>query len=138
MTKGRIALYLTVIFLAGAVTGAAVGRGRFHRPPPAPRSPQQVCVHILNHLKTELGLRPDQVRQIEPLLERRARDIEGIQGRTMDEIEGVIRDSNREIVKVLDAAQAETFTRLEQQRQERMRRRYPPPDKPLEPPGGSR
>jgi hypothetical protein len=93
---------------------------------------------MMNHLKAELGLRPEQVRQIEPLLERRARDIEGIQGQTIGQIEGVIRDSNREIVQALDAGQADTFARLEQQRQERMRRHFQPPGKTSEPRGDPR
>ena len=66
------------------------------------------------------------MQQIDPILERRAKEMDAIHSRTIKEIEEIIRSSNENIVKVLDPEQRTKFEDLEKQRQEFMRHRFKP------------
>lgn len=123
-TKNKIIVYLAAIFLVGGVTGAVLGwTGAKERWSHAPDG-RTICDHVRHRLQSELNLRPDQVRQIDPILEKRAKEMDAIHSRTIKEIEEIIRSSNDNIAKVLDPEQRTKFEELEKRRQEFMRNRF--------------
>ena len=126
LTKNKIIVYLAAIFLVGGVTGAVLGwtgaKERWSHPPDG----KMICDHVRHRLRSDLNLRPDQMQQIDPILERRAKEMDAIHSRTIKEIEEIIRSSNENIVKVLDPEQRTKFEDLEKKRQEFMRHRFKP------------
>ena len=127
LTKNKIIVYLAAIFLVGGVTGAVLGwtgaKERWSQPPDG----KKICDHDRHRLQSNLNLRPDQMQQIDPILERRAKEMDAIHSRTIKEIEEIIHSSNENIVKVLDPEQRTKFEDLEKKRQEFMRHRFKPP-----------
>jgi Spy/CpxP family protein refolding chaperone len=138
LTKARIALYLAVIFLAGAISGAALGwrgaRQRMSQPP----SPQQMRDHLRDHLHRELHLTAEQQRQLEPILQKHAEEMKAIHGRTVEQIEARIRAFNEEITRVLALSpeQKAKLDELERRRQEMRHKKPPRPNDSHRPPPG--
>jgi len=130
LTRNKIILYLAAIFAVGGITGGVVGwtgaKQRLFQPP----SPKTICEHFRHSLQSELGLTPAQLLQLEPLLQKRATEMEAIHARTIQQFEEVIRTSNEEIAATLGLtpAQQAKLAEMEKKRQEFMRRRFKPPD----------
>jgi len=137
LTKNKIIVYLAAIFLVGGVTGAVLGwtgaKERWWHPPDG----KTICDRVRHRLQSELNLRPDQVREINPILEKRAKEMDAIHSRTIKEIEEIVRSSNERIVKVLDSPQRTKFEEMEKKRQESMRNRFKPPQDALRAPDGA-
>ena len=138
LTKNKIVVYLAAIFLVGGVTGAVLGwtgaKERWWHPPDG----KTICDHVRHRLQSELNLRPDQVREINPILEKRAKEMDAIHSRTIKEIEELIRSTNVEIAKVLGPEQQQKLDQMEREREEFFRKRShhgPPPGAPR--PGGN-
>src|SRR5437667_11989163 len=118
LTKNKIIVYLAAIFLVGGVTGAVLGwtgaKERWWHPPDG----KTICDHVRHRLQSELNLRPDQAREINPILEKRAKEVDGIHARTTKEIDESVRSSNERLLKVLDAGQRMKCEEREQKRWE--------------------
>ena len=145
LTKNKIIIYLATIFVVGGITGAVLGwTGATHKILQPP-SGKMICEHVRHHLRSELNLTPDQMRQIDPILEKRASAMEAVHSRMIKEIEELIRASNEEISRVLDASQRTKFEEMEKKRQAFIPNRFRPrgdPSRPgndrPKPPEGSR
>ena len=132
-TKNKIIVYLATIFLVGGITGGVLGwTGATHKILEPP-SPKKMCEHTRDRLKSELNLTADQMRKIDPILEKRAEGMEAIHSRAIKEIEELIRVSNEEIVGRLDESQRAKFSELEKKRQEFIRSRFKPRAEPFRP-----
>jgi len=126
LTKNKIIIYLATIFLVGGIAGGVLGwTGATHKILEPP-SPKKMCEHTRDRLKAELNLTADQMRKIDPILEKRADEMESIHSRTIKEFEDLIRVSNDEIIGLLDESQRAKFADLEKKRQEFMRNRFKP------------
>jgi Spy/CpxP family protein refolding chaperone len=135
MTKTTIAVYLALIFFAGAVAGGAVARkyaaeAPRHRPPPGHHSPEEMRERIFNMLKTRLNLTGEQVRQIEPVFQAGFREVCAIQEKSLAEVEEAVRRNHEEIAKFLTPEQREEMRRMDQEHREKFRRRSGPPGPP--------
>ena len=101
LTKGKIVLYLAAIFVAGGVTGAVISwretrEKEWERP-----TQTKMCDWFRKRLQEELGLDADQVRQLEPLLQKRVKAMEEIRTRTVQQIDELLRTSDAEIADAL-------------------------------------
>jgi len=101
LTKGKIILYLAAIFVAGGVTGAVIG-WRETRDKEWERPTQtKMCDWFRKRLQEKLGLDADQVRQLEPLLQKRVKAMEEVHTRTVQQIDELLRSSDAEIADAL-------------------------------------
>ncbi len=101
LTKGKIILYLAAIFVAGGVTGAVISwretrEKEWERP-----TQTKMCDWFRKRLQEELGLDADQVRQLEPLLQKRVKAMEEVHSRTVLQIDELLRTSDAEIADAL-------------------------------------
>ena len=132
LTKGKIVLYLAAIFVAGGVTGAVIswrerGENKWIRP-----TPKGICDSFRDRLRSELGLTPQQLERLEPLLQKRVAIMEEIRSRTVKELEELIRTSDAEIADALNLTsdQRAKLQQMERERTEHFgkgRRGGPPP-----------
>lgn len=117
----RIVLYATLIFLAGAVTGAFVAPnlGRhFMRPPRADEMSRQ----MLEHLQNELSLTAEQAAKIRPLIENTGRDMDLIRRETTQKVRARIAETDAQISQLLTPEQQTKFQKLQAEHRERMER----------------
>ena len=129
VTKGKIVLYLAAIFLAGGVTGAVISWRETKWEPP---TIEHMCGIFRKRLQEELGLNAAQVQQLEPLLQKRAKAMEEVRTRTMQQINELLRASDAEIVDALKLTpdQRAKLQEMEKNRHEHFgkgRRGGPPP-----------
>jgi len=101
LTKGKIILYLAAIFVAGGVTGAVFSWRESGEKKWKPPTAKGICDSFRNRL-LELGLTPQQLERLEPLLQKRVTTMEEIRTRTMKDLEELIRTSDAEIADALN------------------------------------
>lgn len=121
LTRNKIILYLAVIFVAGGVTGAVISWGEARQKMFGPPSPREICAHFRDRLKSELDLTPEQVRQLPPLLEKRAKQMEEAHRQAVRQIEELVRASN---VEIADALKLSPEQRAKLEEMEKKRREY--------------
>lgn len=120
---------LLVVFVGGALAGAAFERARYHRPPGPPRE------GLSPEMREELRLTPEQGRRIDAILaESRART-DAVFDRFLPELRALTDSIRTEVRTVLSPEQQEIFDRMEpplgphppEPRDRRGGRRGPPP-----------
>ena len=102
LTKGKIVLYLAAIFVAGGVTGAVISWRESGEKKWKPPTAKGICDSFRDRLRSELGLTPQQLERLEPLLQKRVATMEEIRTRTVKELEELIRTSDAEIANALN------------------------------------
>lgn len=119
LTKRRVALYLAFIFLAGAVSGGILMRtvGTERPPRRGPPSVGKMCDHVRKRFQERLALTPEQMRKIDPIIERMGEELRAIHERSTAEVESVIQRTNAEIARELTPEQRIQFEKMEQERQ---------------------
>ena len=124
LTRSKVIVALTAIFVAGGISGGVVAwkeaRQELSRPP----SPKKYCEHLRDKLRQELSLTEEQVKRLDPLLDKRARDMEAVHQQTIREFEMVRQEFNREMVSALALTekQESRLQEMEKNRQEWMRK----------------
>jgi DNA anti-recombination protein RmuC len=118
LTKGKIILYLAVIFAVGGVTGAVISWGEARQKALLPPSPRNICDHFRDRLKSRLNLTEEQMNRLQPILNKRVKGMEEIHSRSIQETERVIHDTNQEIAQLLTSAQRQELDRMENERRE--------------------
>ncbi len=129
LTKNKVALYLAVIFPGGRVGGGVVAWNparHTHGPPP---SIGKACDSMKRRLQEKLSLTPDQMKKIEPIIERTGQQFRAVHRKSMEQIEEVIQRSNAEIAKELTAEQRVKLEEMDRERREFLQKRFkgPPP-----------
>ena len=132
LTKNKILVYLATIFLVGGITGGVLGWTGAQQRIMAPPSSRKICDHLRHSLESELDLTRAQLKQLDPLLEKRAREMEAIHSRTIQQFEELIRASNEEIATTLglNPTQRAKLEEMEKKRQDFLRKRFRPPGNP--------
>lgn len=131
--SAKIALYVSLIFLAGVVTGVLVGPwiGRpFLRPP----NSAQMSRHMLHRLESGLHLTNEQVNQVGPLIEKTGREMEAIRRETTRHVLERMSATNTQISALLTPEQRIAFTKMEAEQSKRLRQRHPFAEPPGPPP----
>jgi multidrug efflux pump subunit AcrB len=118
LSKPKIILYLTGIFLAGVVTGAvlmvAIGK---HLMPNQSRMAQ----HWTHELQTKLTLAPEQVQKIEPIIIETLAAFKTVMA---NDALTSLSNCNARIAAELKPEQMDRFRQLEQEQQEFIRRSF--------------
>gem|GEM_PF-5501239 len=105
-------LYAGLIFLTGLLSGAVVGWSTARRRGPMPPSGRMFSSQFREALQGEFNLSAEQMRQIDPILERRAKGIDEVFSRSRNDVETLIKTSNEDLCQQL-GLKGEQKTRLE-------------------------
>jgi hypothetical protein len=133
MTKAKIAFYIALIFVAGAVAGAGVRTftPRPQAPQRPPRDPEAFANHIFNRIKERLELTPEQIEKVEPVFRRGFEEVRAIQDRSIKEVQAAVKRNHDEIGKLVEPAQRQKLEEMDFERdkafRERRGRRHGPP-----------
>ncbi len=96
-TKWKLLAYALAIFLAGAVTGSTIAvkytRHSLDRPP----TQTQLAQTMRSHLSSRVGLSADQLRQIDPIIDETAGQLEAIHSEMTQSIARVFANFHHEI-----------------------------------------
>ncbi|MFN2509455.1 MAG: hypothetical protein ABR589_11870 [Chthoniobacterales bacterium] len=126
--KWRIAIGLVLVFGAGVATGMFVGvrqvRHKFIF-----RHGEMVGDHLREHLKRQLDLTPDQMRQVEPILEQTTERLRAIRTETTRRVAETMEESHRQLLPHLNTEQQAQMEKMKRRhlRILHRRKRYEPP-----------
>ena len=122
MTKAKIAFYLSLIFLAGAIAGGAVVLSTpktfgLLSPPKRMGSHEDFANFIWNQMKERLKLTEQQAAQVEPVFRKGFSRVREIQDRSLQEVDAAIRKNHVEIEALLTPEQRVELQKMDQERQ---------------------
>lgn len=136
MNKTKAAIYLALIFVAGAIAGGAVVMSSPKTFAPAKparphKSPKEFEDSIWNHLKDRLALTEEQAMQIEPIFRAGFAEVRAIQERSLQEVEAAIRKNHEQMGALLTEQQRLELEEMNRERQEFFKKRghKSPPDR---------
>lgn len=137
MNKTKIAIYLALIFLAGAVTGATIGARFVHfgpsHPPRRPGDPEEFARHLFQNMKERLKLSADQAAKIEPIFRAGFEQVRSIQDKSLAQVEEAISLNHAEIASQLTEEQKSELAKMDQERKDWSRKRHHGPPPPAHP-----
>jgi len=121
--RWRNILIVVAIFLAGVVTGSvnSIGLG-------ARRAEDRLRVDnlrstLMDILKSELELTPEQVARIEPLVSQACEQYRALTLETVQRVAQLVQAANERIARELTPEQATRLKRLEEERQALVRKK---------------
>jgi Spy/CpxP family protein refolding chaperone len=128
LTRGRVILYLALIFLAGSVSGgligwSASGSRKPSRPPRHDGPRLSMHEHMARRLQSKLDLTQEQLQRIEPILKRSAEQMDAIFAASGTEFEAVKSNLHAQIALFITPEQQAKLQDYERERQERFKKR---------------
>src|SRR5687768_11080028 len=122
MTKAKIAFYLSLIFLAGAIAGGAVVLSTpktfgLMNPPKRMGSHEDFANFIWKQMKERLKLTEEQAAQVEPIFRKGFSEVREVQERSLQDVEAAIRKNHEEIGELLTEEQRAELQKMGQERQ---------------------
>jgi hypothetical protein len=129
--KGRIAVGLVLVFLAGVATG--IFAGAWHaRHVFVFRHGEMVGDRMREHLKRELGLTPEQLVLVEPILNQTAERLHAIRTETTQRVTEAMEESHRQLLPHLTPEQQAKIEKMKERHLRMLHhhgeRPEPPPD----------
>jgi Spy/CpxP family protein refolding chaperone len=127
LSKYLIAVYLSAIFAAGAVSGWVVAdhKGKAKVVPVAPPRPDEMSKFYKHRLHEKLNLSEDQKKKVDGVVDRSSVEIQGIMGENMKAIRQALNNRTAQIKGMLNPEQLEAFARLEKEKSEPWRGQGP-------------
>jgi len=122
-SKWKTIGYAAAIFVAGGISGGALGVYETRSQLSVPVRQQEMVQHLRNRLKARLGLSPDQVEKITPIIEGAAAQIRSIRLETFQRVNKVFDDSYAQISAVLTPEQRTKLDKMQRERREMMQMR---------------
>jgi len=123
-SKWKTIGYAVAIFVAGGISGGALGvyetKSHLFAPPPE----QEMALRILNRLRTNLDLSPEQLAKIRPIIEGSAKDLHSIRAETAQRINKVFDDSYAQVSAILTPEQRTTLNQMQKERWAMMQRHW--------------
>ena len=126
----KAALWVGAVFLLGAALGGVLGYLFAHRPVSAANPPVRESARRaqkIQQLKNELSLTPQQLQQVDVILQQKHSETTAIREQTEAQIEAVRQKGRNEIRAVLTPEQQPKFEELMKRYDEERKRREPPP-----------
>jgi hypothetical protein len=114
----RNLLIATLIFLAGAAVGSINTIGVHQRLENRRLEAGGLQASLMNLLRTELQLTPDQVRRIDPIIAQACEDYRQETLHAMERVDAIVRRTNERVAAELDPDQIEQLNALEASRRE--------------------
>lgn len=132
LTVAKFVLYLSVVFVLGAVTGGsfawnAASRQHKHRPAPDKKG---MTDWMKSYLQSRLSLTPDQVTAIDPFLQDYARELNAMHADSAKNFESIVARFHAKITPLLSPEQRAKLEELDRERRERFKPRSSKPDQP--------
>jgi Spy/CpxP family protein refolding chaperone len=97
--------YAAAIFVAGGISGGSLGvyeaKSRLFSPP----GEREMALHMRNRLQARLGLTPEQMAKINPIVENAASELRSIRVETAQRLDKVFEDSYAQVSAVLTPEQ---------------------------------
>ncbi len=114
--KSKAVAYVVSIFLVGGITGGVVAVGVNRHAQSAQPHSHDIATHLRDRLTSSLDLTPEQLQQVNPILEKSSEEIQKIHAETMERVGGVMTGSYDQISALLTPEQK---VKLEQMQNER-------------------
>jgi hypothetical protein len=121
-------LYLTLVFLSGAVVGVLGHRFYAERAMTAksrPPSPQEMRRQYVEDLRTRLKLRPEQSQRLGEILEATGKRFHETRKKWDPELRAIQDDQANQIRAMLDEVQRTEYEKMRQERDRHRRRGRP-------------
>ena len=122
--KWKLGAYVLAIFLAGGGSGAFIAWQISRRTPIPPVPPAEIGARLRARFQSRLALTPDQVRKIDPMIERAMRRVEAIREATANQVFANVSNLHEQMLTVLTAEQKVKFEELEQERRAYLRQKF--------------
>jgi hypothetical protein len=126
LSKRKLALYLLVLFLAGGGSGAIISWHICRRTPVVPLPPAEIGARLRARLQIALGLTPDQVQQISPMIDQAMGRVEVIRRETAREVFANASNLDQQVFLLLTPEQKVKFEEFERERRAYLRQKFGP------------
>src|SRR5215469_11264419 len=118
-----------LVFVAGGITGAFIGGWYAQNQFFELHHPEQIAGRMKERLRTELGLSPEQVAKISPIVDKTTAQLRDIRRDTGRRVHEIVADAHQQIATQLTDEQRQKLTKMEERhRQWRHRRFHDHPD----------
>lgn len=121
MKRHFLILSFVAVFLAGGVVGGAVMFHFSSRMMPLPPDPSMIAEHMLQRLKTELDLTPQQEPEVKKVLDEVAREMSATHERVFGQVSQLVEKADERIASLLTAEQQVKFAKFNEERRSKMR-----------------
>ena len=126
LSKRKLGLYLLALFLAGGGSGALISRQICRRTPVAPSPPVEIGARLRTRLQAALGLTPEQMQQITPMIDQAMGRVEVIRRDTAREVFANASNLDQQVFLVLTPEQKVKFEEFERERRTYLRQKFGP------------
>jgi hypothetical protein len=126
LSKRKLCLYLLALFLAGGGSGALVSWQIGRRTPVAPLPTVEIGARLRVRFQSGLGLTPEQVQKMSPIIDQAMGRIEAIRRDTAGAIFANVSNMDQQVLLVLTPEQKVKFEDYERERRAYLRQKYGP------------
>jgi hypothetical protein len=123
-SKWKTIGYAVAIFVAGGISGGALGVYETKSHLFEPQREQDVALHWRNRLQEKLGLTPDQMAKINPVIDNGVAQMRSIRSDTMQRLNKIFEDSYAKISAVLTPDQRTKLDQMDKERLEMMQQHW--------------
>jgi hypothetical protein len=116
--------YAAAIFIAGGISGGALGVYEAKSSLFSPPGEREMALHMRNRLKARLGLSPDQMAKINPIIDNAASELRSIRVETWQRLNKVFDDSYAQVSAVLTPEQRTKLDEMQKERRAMMQGRW--------------
>jgi len=124
LSKWKTIGYAAAIFVAGGVSGGALGVYEARSHLFTPTGEREIALHMRKRLQARLGLSPEQVAKIEPIIDGAASQIHSVRMETTRQINQVFDDSFARISSILTPEQRTELEQIQKERRAMMQGRW--------------
>jgi len=121
MKTWKLILSFAAVFLLGGAVGAFISMGIAHKMLVEPPAPEQMAKEITRHFKSELGLTPEQVSRITPILTRAGQELNDTRRQMTQRMQEIFDATNPEISADFTPEQKKKFEEMETKRRNFMK-----------------
>jgi len=122
LSQWKIIGYAAAIFVAGGISGGALGVYETKSNLLVPPREQEMALRMRNRFAAKLGLSPDQIAKITPIIDSAASDLRSIRMETAQRVNKVFDDSYAQVSAILTPAQRTELEQIQKERHEWMQR----------------
>jgi hypothetical protein len=116
--------YAVAIFVAGGISGGALGVYETKSHLFEPQRDQEQALRWRKRLQEKLGLTPDQMASINPIIDDGIAQLRSIRFDTMERLDKVFEDSYSKISAILTPDQRAKLDQMDKERREMMMQRW--------------
>jgi len=122
--RWKVIAYAAALFIAGAISGAVASYHKAETQPLKVNRKSEIAEHIRHRLTTTLNLTPEQVKEIEPAIEKAAEELEASHRDCLNRISAALDNMHVAIGPTLTPDQKPKLKQFEAERHELMLKKY--------------